>query len=366
MNNSHVLIIVNTIYQLLSAINIKETIAKTFEVDLILTDVTIQLKHYKSRLVESGLFKQVIYASIFDLNKKYQAGKEPELTEAFRNANAILGFKLDVQLSKYSKVYFSNFDFFSRLLAYHFYYDDCNFYCYEDGFSSYVIDFLRPDRAEINKNADAVKIKEKVKGIYLYEPHLAMRNDFLPNVQLPKISKDNKELIGLLNYIFGYKKAENHWKYIFLEQSFRAEGIKSNDIELMKLCSEAVGTNEFIVKPHPRNTHNIAFELGISRKYFDDTPWELFLLNEDMTERTVITVCSNGALTSKLLFDMHINTVMLYELFLGKVLWKEDDILKKYLYKFQKQFSGNSYYIPQTIYELQSILRYLGGHHGEY
>ena len=60
---------------------------------------------------------------------------------------------------------------------------------------------------------------------------------------------------------------------------------------------------------------------------------------------------------------MDVNTVMLYRLFEGKVLWKEDAILKQYLRKFRRQFAGNNYYVPQTVYELQDILTYLGGRH---
>ena len=36
---------------------------------------------------------------------------------------------------------------------------------------------------------------------------------------------------------------------------------------------------------------------------------------------------------------------------------------KQYLRKFRRQFAGNNYYVPQTVYELQDILMYLGGRH---
>ena len=56
---------------------------------------------------------------------------------------------------------------------------------------------------------------------------------------------------------------------------------------------------------------------------------------------------------------------MLYPLFEGRVLWKEDELLKEYLEKFRRQFAGRNYYVPQTIYELKSILEYLGGSDGQ-
>ena len=80
-------------------------------------------------------------------------------------------------------------------------------------------------------------------------------------------------------------------------------------------------------------------------------------------ERTIITVCSNAALTGRLVFGMDMNTVMLYPLFQGKVLWQEDAVLKRYLRTFHRQFAGKNYYVPQTVYELRHILSYLGGRH---
>ena len=73
------------------------------------------------------------------------------------------------------------------------------------------------------------------------------------------------------------------------------------------------------------------------------------------------------ALTGRLVFGMDIPTVMLYRLFEGKVLWKEDAVLSRYLQRFRRQFAGKNYYVPQTVYELKAVLGYLGeggGSHG--
>ena len=51
--------------------------------------------------------------------------------------------------------------------------------------------------------------------------------------------------------------------FIFLEQSFRAEGLQNNDLALMRECREAVGPGRFIVKPHPRNPENVPLQLGL-------------------------------------------------------------------------------------------------------
>ena len=197
----------------------------------------------------------------------------------------------------------------------------------------------------------------------LYEPSLAMRGDGLVNLPLPKLSRQDGELLRLLNYIFDYHPPGEMPSFLFLEQSFRAEKIQGNDLELMRACQQTVGPENFGVKPHPRNVDHLPQALGLSRKVDLAVPWELFLLNEQHRPR-VVTVCSNGALTGRLCLGQPDDTVMLYKLYTGKVLWKEDERLSRYLEAFRRRFGGKNYYVPETVYQLQAILKYLGGNHG--
>ena len=66
----------------------------------------------------------------------------------------------------YVEIYFSNFDPFLRMLACQYYTLPCEFVCYEDGFSSYVIDYLREDRAAINRHPEGQKIRDKVESVF--------------------------------------------------------------------------------------------------------------------------------------------------------------------------------------------------------
>ena len=197
----------------------------------------------------------------------------------------------------YSQVYFPNFDWLARLLACRY---QCPFLWLEDGFSSYVIDFARPDRAAVNRHPQGARLGEQVQAALLYEPALAMRGDSLPNRPLPKLSPGDGELLALLNFIFQYRRPPWLPRFLFLEQSFRAEGIPGNDLELMRLCQQAVGPENFGVKPHPRNGDDLPQRLGLSRRVELRVPWELFLLNEGPDRCCLVTVCSNGALSGRL------------------------------------------------------------------
>lgn len=363
MFDTPILLLVNSVYQLFTAIHLKHTLLKEKKADLLLTDVTEKLREYEERLKKTGLFQRVLFARVKDLNRKYAVGSQEEISEGFDRWESILRWVLNDELGDYQEIYFSNFDTFTRMLACRYYAGPCSFICYEDGFSTYVIDFLKEERAAVNRHPKGRILREKLEKVLLYEPRLSMRGDSFPNVRLPKVDPADSKLLETFNYVFDYKKPERISDFIFLEQSFRAEGIRGNDLELIKECKEAVSPKSFSVKPHPRNPQNIPFLMGLTGRYPSDAPWELFLLNESQKETVLITVCSNGALTGRILFGLDLPTVMLYPLFDGKVLWKEDGILKRYLLRFEQQFAGENYYVPRTIYELRNILRYLGGHY---
>lgn len=367
MSENRALVIVNSVYQLINAVQIKRSLLHGRPADLLLTDILPDARDYLPRLEQTGLFDRVIFALSMETNQKYAGAKEPELSECYRNTANFLRWALSDELTDYAEIYFSNYDVLTRMLACRFYHRPCAFICYEDGFSTYVIDYLREDRAPVNRHPDGRKIRDKVQRVLLYEPALAMRGDRLPNVSLPKIDRRDSGLRELFNHIFGYRDSARLPRFIFLEQSFRAEGIRTNDIDLMRECREAAG-GDFIVKPHPRNRENLPQEMGLTRKYPDHIPWELFLLNlpeDEKQQHTLLTVCSNAALTSRLVFGLDMNTVMLYRLFEGKVLWKEDATLWRYLERFRREFAGRNYYVPQTRYALRNTLMFLGGQNGK-
>lgn len=224
MPDNRVLLIVNSVYHLLTAVHMRHTLLADADADLIITDVTPQLRDCLPRVQETGLFNRVLFAAVQEMNKKYAGAKDEVLDEGFSQADRLFRFALSDELGKYDTVYFANFDPFTRMLACRLYDDPCAFVGYEDGFSSYVIDYLREDRAPINRHAQGSRIRDKVEGILLYEPHLAMRGDTLRNLRLPKIRRDDVRLREQLNSIFAYTPAREKAAFLFLEQSFRAEG----------------------------------------------------------------------------------------------------------------------------------------------
>ena len=80
MQDKKILIIANSIYQLLTAVHMKLSIFKDYKADLIITDITPQLKECLPRIKDTGLFDKVIFAATKEINKKYAAAKPDILT----------------------------------------------------------------------------------------------------------------------------------------------------------------------------------------------------------------------------------------------------------------------------------------------
>ncbi len=358
------LYLVNSVYHLLTAVNLR--LRGPGEADLVLTDVTPGLLELAPRLRETGLFSRVIPARTAELGGRFPMNREEAVDRCFQQGESLLRWALGEELEpSYAQVFYPNFDWLCRLLACRYYRDPCPFYWMEDGFSSYVIDFLRPDRAAVNRHPEGGRLGEKTEAALLYEPGLAMRGDRLKNLPLPKLSRRDGELREALNFVFSYRPPRDLPPFLFLEQSFRAEGISGNDLELMEECQRAVGAENFGVKPHPRNGENRPLALGLTPKLDLAAPWELFLLNEPPGRQVVLTVCSNAALSARLCLGLDESTVLLYKLYTGRVLWKENHILARYLEVFRRQFAGRNTFVPETVYELRSVLKVLGGNYGD-
>ena len=117
MQSERVLIVANSVYQLLTAVQLKRTILENCCADLIVTDVTPQLKETVPRLQNTGLFARVLFAATLDLSRKYAGAKDPVLSEGFSNIDRIFRWALSDELGDYTGVYFANFDPFVRMLA---------------------------------------------------------------------------------------------------------------------------------------------------------------------------------------------------------------------------------------------------------
>ncbi len=353
-----VLIVCNTLYQLLVAINIKVNIHKNDKVDLILTDHTVKFKDIYINIKDKDVFNNVYYVETKRFESEFKPSRSDLLRIAISNSNEYNKHFNYIE-NTYNYLYTANINQYIKLLYGHLQKNNNKIIVreFEDGFSSYVKTWISLNRYERVLSKFGKKyLCNNIDELYLFEPNLYVCEKTRIIKQLPKISKDDKELVKIINEVFNYKTNYTiREKYIFLEESFSADKYETNDVELIKLVASIVGTDNFIVKMHPRNPIN-RFENDSIKTLHSSIPWEVFLLNNDFSDKVFITVSSNGTIMPKILFNEDTKTILLINLFKGGIPLFKEDFYKNYLENVYNQYADKNLHIPQNRNELMSLL----------
>ena len=117
---------------------------------------------------------------------------------------------------------------------------------------------------------------------------------------IKKVQKDDKEYINMLNVIFGYNSMNDIYdkKIVFFEESYYADGNDIGDVEIVNYIASVVGKENIFIKIHPRNPINRFAELGYKTNRNTVIPWEITAMNEDFSDKTLITIASGSSITS--------------------------------------------------------------------
>lgn len=105
------LTIVNSVYHLLTAVNLRRLSPAGEGADLLVTDATPGLPELIPRLRETGLFSRVLPVRAGELAQHYPMNREEAVAQCFSQGEALLRWALGEALEPaYSQVYFPNFD----------------------------------------------------------------------------------------------------------------------------------------------------------------------------------------------------------------------------------------------------------------
>lgn len=308
----NILMICNTVYQILVASWIKTTLLQRDCVDIIISDHMNDYEKIAENMKKANLFNHVMtveskaYAYAFE--RHYQTEKEEKLCKMFPNRE----LKHYVDLHKrYDALYTSNFDTFVQML-----YDalyrrkrSIKLYIFEDGLSTYskhsqmLYESTKLSKEEAEK-AKACPIFGKrvfyqhVEAMYVFNPELVEWSTDFSIQQLAHIDCANAAFKQAMNTVFGYENLEDTYseKYIFFEESFYAETGYMEDVKLVEQLASVLGKENFLIKIHPRNPENRFAELGYKTNKNTAIPWELIAMNLDVTSKKLITISSTSIL----------------------------------------------------------------------
>lgn len=346
----------NTVYQLFLAINMRIQNVIEGEMDLVISNHTPSLCSYRQGLEQSRLFRKVFYVESLEYVKKFWKIPKEKQTEAFWTLSKTASHHAGIDYGQYDILFTANFNpYINGLYAQNHHLEVC---FYEDGASVCAVDW-RKDFQKYKKIPGFFDIFDHVAGLYINSPELMCVNLEWPIVQLPKIPRENEELRRYYNQIFGYDGSFHFPPFLFVEQSFPADQVINNDLDFIRAASEAVGYENFLVKPHPRNTVKRSVELGYSQNSTCVLPFELLLLNAKLGDTVFITVSSTSLISPWVLFGAKPKTILLYKAVTGGINIPAIDKYGEYLDKFVLEYGCRNLMIPKSMNEYKKLLNIL-------
>lgn len=353
-----VLAIVNTTYQLLVILCIKNTFYEGRIMDLVLSDKTKGLRELSQNPKLISMFRHIYYAEsskIHNLNK----GGIQNFFESFvwnGTTEKIIG----EPLSRYGECFYASpigVDEITKELSKTLIRKNpsIRFKRYEDGVGSYTqlqgLVVSSPMGRFLYKKVLGFDNFEQEKEIYLFDPSLEMNQTEYEKIKIPI---DDNGILKTAEDIFSVKNISVQQKCIFFGQgtSEYVEDVTRYK-SIVDLVGEVIGDNEIIIKKHPRGVWD---DFDGKFEFLDvEYPWELLGGREEMRDKILISYSSTACITGKLIYGTNNPVIFLYRL-VGESL-HNDSRIEPYFQRLEKKL--DNIYIPNTVEELIWILKKL-------
>ena len=341
--------IFNTTYQIFVGTWLCQTIFSNDTVDVIVSDHMNDSKKLAENMKKTDVFDNIYYVHTKDLRNN---GLN-RVNRYISYFNPFLILDKYISLSKkYDVLCIANIDNFSKLmyksLSNNYRKEISNtelkLYIFEDGISTYSKLFetyynsSRQYRFERLFNRNKNVIYGNVDCLYVFEPDCMLWNQGIKVLEIPHIDPLNEEFKNCINIIYDYKNMTDVYdkKYIFMEESYYADGEYVDDVGLLKIISEIVGQDNCMVKIHPRNPENRFGKLGYKTNINTSIPWEVIVLNQDMENKILITIGSTSVINPIRIFGYKIKAVSSYKCLKNKPKVMEGDLWDATQYSYEK------------------------------
>ena len=367
-----VLFAVDSVFQLMTAINLRLTVYAHDDADIIVYNSTANAEWYCQRLAKTNAFRKCYWAktpltycgSNYSLWKKIPKYLEYLISLVFpeKILNSILGeFPYT-----YDQFLFNGegalpdcvFNVCKKK------YTKCICYRFEDSYLSYT-QLYGSQKGKIRQYLEKIAeflfgrkdIGDNIRGYYFAAPDMVQYKFPYNILQAPKFSRNNPKLLEVLNTTFEYTPTidDYHEKYIFFECGDAFFFNNHEDLEYVKLLAQIVGGNNVLIKRHPRIKENRYEGLGVHVAHSTSVPWELIQMNTPLKNKVFITTKSAAALTSEIYFGDQCDAMLLYKGIKGE----QGEIGEKFenYMKCFKEKSTNRFWLPSSLEEFAVIIR---------
>lgn len=318
--------ICNTAYQVIVSIQMSLTLEKESKPVLIITDVVKNAETISKYFNTTEKFKKALFAKTKDLDWKERNWFIPSKKKEYELfIRKLLGAELEQELDEgNNRVFVANLSGFPIVFAKYLFKRSkaAELDIFEDGLSSYSHIYESGINYRLcNKNLFKriqykliPSILSKTSNYYLFYPDLLVWKPPFRVKQIPSISRDDDVLKTILNGAFKYDLLQDTYseKAIFFEESYIEDGIEVNDVATVNTLLQIFGPENVLIKRHPRVKANRFSDSVVKFNIDTAVPWEIILLNKDMTGKYLVTMTSTAVINSLLLIDSGATAVFDY------------------------------------------------------
>ena len=202
-------------------------------------------------------------------------------------------------------------------------------------------------------------IRDYIRGYYFSEPGLCQVKLPYKIFPAPKISRNNVQLVELLNSIFEYKPLYNNefaGKVVYFEDgaSFFAGG--DIELEVMQKIIQIIPKENILVKRHPRRKEDRFAAMGIKCCTVNSIPWEVIQLNCCFDGQIFIGVCSGAIFNSDIYFGDKCKKILTYRLMAVPPPVTMEKKFAAIINNYKKIYGKDSLCTPVDYMELESAL----------
>lgn len=320
---SRKLIVANTYYQIIFAIQMKLTAFKDDKIDILISDHSKNADIVTQRLKKCGPFENADYMTTKGPgdNRNFSERVRDFFCLTFGKRNSHWPFKEDSSKKFYDELIVYNYDM--QVLGFYYNLSSINpeikFSRFEEGILSYNNELLfTPTRnliGKLRRMQGKNTIEDAMNFFYCGHPEL-YRGELEP-YKIPLIKKDDNALKNILQEIFNFDPQKNVYtqRYIFFTSVLDFEGGEPiGEYELVSKVAELVGKDNLLVKTHPRDKRTIYIDNGFNVDKNSAIPWEVIQLSGDFSDKVFLTVNSGSVLAGSFMSEKPVRTFYMYKL----------------------------------------------------
>lgn len=323
--------------QLITAVQIKRTLFRYDEADLILSDHSVNADRIAEYVLNSGIFKRVRYVQSKNFIYKYDQQSKIGKIKDVLSISLGLGRKYRQMLwddMNYDEFFFFNPHYFFLSAIYRICIKNGTIpkvHCFEEGILNYKNIATKPEGRKWKLLSNLFRCQgkpdfyERIEDCFCFYPEL-FPNKNIRCRKIPLLNRDDKRFIQLLNMVFNYHPECDTYpqRYIFFASSADIDGNPAGETELVLQIADLVGRENLLVKMHPRDDRDVYEKQGITVSRNSAIPWEVIQLNQDFSNYVFLTVSSGSVINASAMLDDKIPTFFLYPLVKGRNAYIDD------------------------------------------